>query len=100
MAKTLAWPVHIDAGQVATVEIGSHEEQDQNIGVLLHTSIGERPDAPQFGAPQAIGSQVDVLAIQDTISYWFPDYTVDVSAGSPDIEGRVQVTVEVLDDEL
>lgn len=100
MAETLAWPIRIDGNQIATVEIGSRAEQDQNIGVLLHTSIGERPDAPQFGAPQPMGSHVDVLAIQDVINYWFPDYTVDVTAGAPDAQGRVRIDVEVFDDEL
>ena len=100
MAYTLAWPVQIDNGQVATVEIGSQEEKDQNISVLLHTSIGERPDSPQFGAPQQIGSQVDVLAIQDVINFWFPTYRVVVTTGVPDSEGRVRIDVEVFDDDV
>lgn len=81
MASTLAWPVRIEAGDFAVVEVGSLDEARQNVEVLSQTRPGERiamgEQAAEFGTPDPIGKRGhDPQPLIDQARRWVPGVTV------------------------
>ena len=54
----LSYPPRIVDGDVATVEQGSIEEIQQCVEAVLHTIVGSRIDAPEYGIPNETFKQL------------------------------------------
>lgn len=81
MARTLAWPVRIEAGEYVTVDVGTVAEARQNVEVLSQTRPNERvamgPMAPAYGTPDPVGLQGhDPQPLIDAARRWVPGATV------------------------
>ena len=99
MARTLAWPVRIEDGDFATVEVGSIEEAQQNVGVLSQTILGERwvhPKLLEYGVPDPTGERGwDPQPLIDAAGEWIPGVTVTARpqpADRRDITAIVEVS--------
>lgn len=101
MARTLAWPVRIEAGDIATVDVGSIEEAAQNVAVLSQTRPGERiamgPAARDYGTPDPVGRHgYDPQPLIDAAARWCPGVTVRADrlpADRRDFDSHVEVSL-------
>lgn len=72
MADTLAWPVHVEAGRIATVPYRSDDLELQNVLVLMATTPGERIAGDlTYGTPDQVGArEYDEQAVISAAEQW------------------------------
>ena len=100
MASTLAWPVRIEGGDFAVVEVGSLDEAAQNVAVLSQTRPGERvgmlAQAGEYGVPDPVGLPgYDPQPLIDQARRWVPGVTVNADrlpADRRDFTSAVEVS--------
>jgi phage baseplate assembly protein W len=95
----VAFPFSIQNGALATVQQDSIAEIAQNVLVALGTRIGSRIDAPEYGTPSELFSQLtpepSVAAVLATAEEWEPRATLLSEIEVEELVERVQVKVGV-----
>jgi len=68
--QTLAMPLRIAGGRLATLQQGSVGDISQSVAVLLSTRPGERAANPDYGLPDPVFGGLSVSEVAETIRTW------------------------------
>lgn len=99
MARVIAHPFRLDtAGNVAAVEDGSDDANDQAVAVLISTRQGERPLVPAFGVPDPVFGELAAADVAAGLAAFGPDLTVVEVAATPSSDTVEDVVVSYRDD--
>lgn len=94
--RILSHPLRLDSdGAMVTLEDGSDRHAAEVSGMVVATSSGERPLAPEYGLPDPSAAGLSQEVIVAAVTRCEPDLAVASSSIDPGSGNRTTVTLSV-----